>query len=136
MYAVTGVVKKVGKLGCSPIYREIVGWYGNGMVYAGKAYRFREPGLPLRAHPWQVYPLSWLFDLPDLAVSRAGLGRVTLLLVGLALPGCPEGSKQPSAACSKPFEQCQLPDGPLGVCQEVDCKGEHVGPCLVCMSQH
>src|SRR5690606_27478362 len=98
MYAVTGVVKKVGKLGCSPIYREIVGWYGNGMVYAGKPIAFANLGS--HCAPTRGKSTPFMAIRPSrLAVSRAGLGRVTLLLVGLALPGCPEGSKQPSAAC-------------------------------------
>lgn len=63
--------------------------------------------------------------------------RYALPLLLLLLSGCPD--LQPSsvsAACTKQFDKCKLPDGPLGVCQQIECKAGEAEPCLKCVSQH
>ncbi len=64
------------------------------------------------------------------------LSKAPLLLL-LLLCGCPdlEPSKI-SATCTKAFDKCKLADGPLGVCQEIECKAGEDKPCLKCVSQH
>lgn len=42
----------------------------------------------------------------------------------------------PGAACTTIGSQCQLPDGPLGVCQEIPCASGTPRPCFKCTSQH
>jgi hypothetical protein len=45
-------------------------------------------------------------------------------------------SQQVSVSCSEIGSQCQLPDGPLGVCQQIDCEAGRQPPCFKCTSQH
>ena len=60
-----------------------------------------------------------------------------LMLGALLLTQCPgQGNKTRAKACSQAYEQCQLPEGPLGVCQEVSCRPGQAPPCLACVSQH
>lgn len=63
-----------------------------------------------------------------------------LLLVSLLasfLPGCPDvKSGGPGKLCSKAYEQCLLPSGVLGVCDNVECAAGQAAPCLACRSQH
>ena len=40
------------------------------------------------------------------------------------------------AACAQIGAQCQLPGGPLGVCQRVTCAAGAPPPCFTCTSQH
>ncbi len=42
----------------------------------------------------------------------------------------------PPTECSKIGVQCQLPNGPLGVCQSAPCSEGQAPPCFVCTSQH
>jgi len=63
---------------------------------------------------------------------------LTLGLSGLAT-GCPAPSADgggPVETCTKQFEQCRLPNGPLGVCDRRECRNDESEPCLVCMPQH
>lgn len=66
------------------------------------------------------------------------LGRIAaLLLVAGALGACDDlGSPAPSAACSQIAARCQLPGGPIGVCQESPCAPGAVAPCFQCTPQH
>ena len=41
-----------------------------------------------------------------------------------------------STACTQIGSQCQLPDGPLGVCEQTHCKPGQQPPCFTCTSQH
>lgn len=41
-----------------------------------------------------------------------------------------------SAACSEAGVQCQLSEGPLGVCERVPCGVGAEPPCFACISQH
>jgi hypothetical protein len=53
--------------------------------------------------------------------------------------GCPSGSTRPTTKgepCQRLYEQCRLPSGPLGVCNETPCTSGETAPCLVCVSQH
>lgn len=55
----------------------------------------------------------------------------------LFLVGCPELKEaSPSAVCTKAYDKCKLPAGPLGVCDRRPCKSGEAEPCLVCTSQH
>jgi hypothetical protein len=63
--------------------------------------------------------------------------RTVLALVLLAA-GC-EGMKSPPPVevCKQVGEKCRLPqEGPLGVCNPVDCKAGQTPPCLRCVAQH
>jgi hypothetical protein len=45
-------------------------------------------------------------------------------------------SDPPPASCTRIGAQCQLPDGPLGVCESAPCADAASSPCLVCTEQH
>jgi hypothetical protein len=51
-----------------------------------------------------------------------------------SLVGCPqvEPSVPPPTECTKLFDRCQLPEGPLGVCEQKSIDDAT----LVCNSQH
>jgi hypothetical protein len=57
------------------------------------------------------------------------------LVVGL---GCDTSFVEagPADACKEVAVQCVLPDGPLGVCEQIPCADGTSGPCLVCTPQH
>lgn len=62
-----------------------------------------------------------------------------LLPIVLLAFACRAGVTKPAAKgdpCRKVYEQCRLPDGPLGVCHETPCSNGQPAPCLVCVSQH
>lgn len=64
--------------------------------------------------------------------------RTILLLLSL-LCGCPElQTSQISEKCTKQYEKCKLPSGPLGVCDSVPCPegAPAEKQCLRCMPQH
>ena len=65
--------------------------------------------------------------------SRWGL--LALLLAAMA---CDADSlvAGPVAVCSETGAQCQLPKGPLGVCERVPCGDSKSAPCYACVSQH
>lgn len=56
------------------------------------------------------------------------------------LTGCPPGERgstpQRDVECRKAYEQCRLPEGPLGVCNEAPCEPGQTPPCMKCLSQH
>jgi hypothetical protein len=61
--------------------------------------------------------------------------------IGLLVPllaACPgkDGRSTEPAPCREAYAQCKLPDGPLGVCNEVPCAENQRPPCLRCISQH
>jgi len=45
-------------------------------------------------------------------------------------------SEPPPETCTEIGAQCQLPGGPLGVCESAPCAAEVTPPCLVCTGQH
>ena len=62
---------------------------------------------------------------------------LALLLGACALAGCPDvtsGGK--SKSCTRAYDQCEQPNGVLGVCDSVECMEGAKPPCLVCRSQH
>jgi len=63
--------------------------------------------------------------------------RVALLLIALALSGCPKKADKPgagSAKCTAFGQSCEYSPGKLGSCvRRDDCTGDD---CLVCQSQH
>jgi hypothetical protein len=42
----------------------------------------------------------------------------------------------PVAVCAEAGRQCQLADGPLGVCEQRPCQTDQRASCFVCTSQH
>jgi len=66
------------------------------------------------------------------AVRKIAAG---LLLAGLACDGGAV-SPPPTAVCDQAGAQCQLPEGPLGVCERSACEAGAAAPCFQCISQH
>lgn len=60
-----------------------------------------------------------------------------LALTALAL-GCDPASYSdgPIRPCTESGAQCQLPDGPLGVCERAVCEAGARAPCFTCTPQH
>ena len=62
-----------------------------------------------------------------------------LAVLALALLlGCRAGDTKPvpSATCTEAGTQCQLPEGPLGVCEQSHCRVGEAPPCYRCIPQH
>jgi hypothetical protein len=59
-----------------------------------------------------------------------------LLALSFSLLAACEKAPPIPETCSKAGDKCQLPSGPLGICDSVPCKTGQPGPCLKCMSQH
>lgn len=59
-------------------------------------------------------------------------------LAALLLGGCPEGAGEAVAPedCERIGQRCQLPSGPIGVCNDTGRSDCDSPPCLGCMSQH
>ncbi len=66
------------------------------------------------------------------------LTRVLAVAVSLLCTACDSSSlSEPAPTISTSIgSQCQLPNGPLGVCQEVPCEPGVQRPCFKCTSQH
>lgn len=64
---------------------------------------------------------------------------ISILSLAL-LAGCPDSMPRtsPSAptVCERAGQPCQLPDGPMGVCNESLAAECETPPCLACFSQH
>jgi hypothetical protein len=55
----------------------------------------------------------------------------------LALAACDSASISAApAGCVEAATQCQLPDGPLGVCERATCAAGATPPCFQCVPQH
>jgi hypothetical protein len=70
---------------------------------------------------------------------RRRAGSAALVAGAVLLSACDPGSlSQPavSAECRSIGAQCQLPGGPLGVCEQVPCGPGAEPPCFKCASQH
>ena len=63
---------------------------------------------------------------------------IVIAFAALFLPACDASvlESAPSTVCTEPGAQCQLPTGPLGVCERTQCPAGAVGPCYECISQH
>jgi hypothetical protein len=59
-----------------------------------------------------------------------------IAVVGLL--ACDPGSLStgPSVTCTESGAQCQLPEGPLGVCERSQCAPGATPPCFQCTPQH
>ena len=69
--------------------------------------------------------------------ARRSAARIaaSLLLAGLACDGR-SWSAAPSGLCREAGAQCQLPEGPLGVCERHACNAGEPDPCFLCIPQH
>jgi hypothetical protein len=68
-----------------------------------------------------------------------GAARALGLICLTSLTGCDLGqfiSGPPSSSCAESGVQCQLPSGPLGVCELSPCPSGAEPPCLTCTPQH
>jgi hypothetical protein len=63
---------------------------------------------------------------------------LVLTLAALLLEGCPETTRAPEVgdACERIGQQCRLPEGPVGVCNDTGRTDCAEPPCLACVSQH
>lgn len=66
--------------------------------------------------------------------SREILVAIALLGVAACDPGSFSGA--PPGVCTESGLQCQLPDGPLGVCERSPCSPGETPPCFECTPQH
>jgi hypothetical protein len=86
---------------------------------------------------------GWTGMSPSISAPRRGGAprrrwAAAWLLAGLLGASCDAGmlSAPPPAACAAIGSHCQLPDGPLGVCQAVACAAGTPAPCFTCTAQH
>lgn len=73
------------------------------------------------------------------ALGVATLGIPTLgVATALLFTGCDASLLEtaPSGVCTEAGAQCQLPTGPLGVCERSQCPSGVPSPCFECISQH
>jgi len=61
---------------------------------------------------------------------------LALTLVGGSACDADFTQAPPSEICREVAVQCQLPEGPLGVCEQAPCSDGMNAPCFVCTSQH
>ncbi|HSP98263.1 MAG TPA: hypothetical protein VL049_13615 [Candidatus Dormibacteraeota bacterium] len=77
---------------------------------------------------------------PPSSLARAALPRLVAGMIGLGVlcAACDDSLVAPAApaACTRIGQQCQRPEGPLGVCQETRCAADASPPCYACTSQH
>ena len=64
--------------------------------------------------------------------------RAVVLGALLGLIACDSGlsSDGPQETCTESGVQCQLPTGPLGVCERSQCGANETPPCFKCTPQH
>ncbi|MBM4270417.1 MAG: hypothetical protein FJ144_28065 [Deltaproteobacteria bacterium] len=65
---------------------------------------------------------------------RLAIG-IALVCLSTSCDGLQTSPPIPST-CSRIGAQCQLPGGPLGVCQETPCDEGVAAPCFACTPQH
>jgi hypothetical protein len=70
--------------------------------------------------------------------SRHGLRCMALLGSLLVSVACDAGLSPgaPPAKCVESGAKCQLPAGPLGVCERSRCSAGETPPCFECIPQH
>jgi hypothetical protein len=71
--------------------------------------------------------------------SSRRVGVLTIsALASLLLSACDatELGTAASTVCIEVGAQCQLPTGPLGVCERTQCAAGATPPCFECISQH
>ena len=108
-----------------------VPWFATEARSVGRhegAHRVR-PSLEVTIKPQTHSPVSG---------SRNMLRCAALLGSLLGLVACDFGSLQgtPPETCTESGVQCQLPAGPLGVCERSQCGASDTPPCFRCISQH
>ena len=110
----------VAVLAAFPLYFQRV----NARFAAGAIERERVPG---ELHRWSRW--HW---------ARTALALGAFFFAALALTACDISSptSAPVAACSETGAQCQLPNGPLGVCERSPCEAGLEPPCHRCTPQH
>jgi hypothetical protein len=81
-------------------------------------------------------PMRQTARRPIMPMSRSRRPAAVLALVAGLCGGCDVVSEPPVAACAEIGSQCQLPRGPLGVCQQTECDAAAMPPCFKCTSQH
>ena len=60
-----------------------------------------------------------------------------VLMTSAGLVSCKGCEAKPiPKTCTKLFDQCQLPKGPIGICHVTTCKPGQKKPCYACVSQH
>jgi hypothetical protein len=64
-------------------------------------------------------------------IAGAALSALLLCACDTNVLGTPT-----SAVCTEAGAQCQLPTGPLGVCERAQCPAGVASPCFECISQH
>ena len=64
--------------------------------------------------------------------------EVFVVAIALLLSGCDASllESAPASVCTEAGSQCQLPTGPLGVCERAQCPAGAPSPCFECISQH
>jgi hypothetical protein len=70
---------------------------------------------------------------------RRARAAALAIVSGALLAACDAASMSAppvGPACTAIGSQCQLPDGPLGVCQEAPCAPGAAAPCFTCTRQH
>lgn len=72
---------------------------------------------------------------PREVMRTVSIAFVLASLLGL---GCGRDATKPAqlAECKEEGTQCQLPEGPLGVCEQSHCVPGQVPPCYRCIPQH
>lgn len=62
----------------------------------------------------------------------------SIAALGLAMVACDleATAPAPTPTCTETGAQCQLPDGPLGVCERSACGPGEAAPCFRCTPQH
>lgn len=77
--------------------------------------------------------------LPNYSSSLRTTIRTLTLMTAASLAACDPGallSEPPPSVCVESGAQCQLPDGPLGVCEVFPCGPDQGPPCFTCTPQH
>jgi len=64
------------------------------------------------------------------------VARTAVFALLMCCAACEGIGEAPPASCAAIGARCQLPGGPIGVCQETRCEDGGVPPCFVCTPQH
>ena len=80
------------------------------------------------------FAAAWLYEPDALQLPVA----IAVLVTSLCVACAPEieGDGAVPASCNAIGALCQLPDGPLGVCEQIPCAAGDTPPCFVCTPQH
>lgn len=72
------------------------------------------------------------------APATAALRATLIVGAAVLLTACDASvlESAPATVCTEAGAQCQLPTGPLGVCERTQCPDGTNAPCFACISQH